>query len=205
MYDPQVSKWPLEVEVRPGHIGNTSLSTVSTITSPSDKQSGELYSQIAQVVLVDKVTRRPTPVADEWRRLYLPHCVRGEQPLIIPRQQVPTDGAASVYQVKVSWSDTDNYNHTNFASYPRFALDAIHDALSQGLLPESLSEKDIAAGVAEVKISYIGEAVEGDMLQVHVWCPEKTERTVVCSMNKEGQLINQVTLIFHSADTTCQL
>nr|KAG5705693.1 hypothetical protein BaRGS_026632 [Batillaria attramentaria] len=67
--------------------------------------------------------------------------------------------------VKVSWSDTDNYNHTNFASYPRFALDAIHDALSQGLLPESLSEKDIAAGVAEVKISYIGEAVEGDMLQ----------------------------------------
>lgn len=33
---------------------------------------------------------------------------------------------------QVNWSDTDNYKHTNFASYVRFGLDALHAALLEG-------------------------------------------------------------------------
>ena len=51
-----------------------------------------------QVVMVDKVTRRPTPIEDKWRNLYQHHCVRGE-PLIIQRQDVPDSGPLSVYEV----------------------------------------------------------------------------------------------------------
>ena len=50
------------------------------------------------------------------------------------------------------------------------------------------------------KIAYLGESVEGDVLRVKVWCPEGLERTVMCSMEKEGQVVNQVTLTFHSAE-----
>ena len=42
--------------------------------------------------------------------------------------------------------------------------------------------------------------MEGDVLRVKVWCPEGLERTVMCSMEKEGQVVNQVTLTFHSAE-----
>jgi hypothetical protein len=44
---------------------------------------------------------------------------------------------------------------------------------------------------------YLDESAEGDSLFIQVWCPENTERTVVCSMDKQGQTINQVTLTFY--------
>ena len=100
--------------------------------------------------------------------------------------------------MKIAWSDTDNYKHTNFASYPRFALDAVHDALRQGRLEGRISAGEVSAGIATVKIAYLGESAEGDLLTVKVWCPESSERTAVCSMEKEGQAVNQTTLIFRS-------
>lgn len=195
MYNSEFPKWPLEIKVEGGHIGRTSVSTVSTMLTPSDPDRRELLKQITQIVLVSKQTRRPVPVADRWRDIYGPHCIRGE-PLIIKPQAVPESGHLSLYDVKIAWSDTDFYKHTNFASYPRFALDAVHDALRHERLNGLLSEADFSSGVSQVKMAYLGESIEGDALRIQVWCPESTERTVVCSMEKEGQTINQVTLTF---------
>ena len=105
-----------------------------------------------------------------------------------------------ISQVKIAWSDTDNYKHTNFSSYLRFAIDAVHDALKQGKLQSQISEAEVSSGTAVAKVAYLGESVEGDVLRVKVWCPEGLERTVMCSMEKEGQVVNQVTLTFHSAE-----
>ena len=49
----------------------------------------------------------------------------------------------------------------------------------------------------QMKLAYIGECVEGDTLTIKVWCPENTERTVICSMEKDNKRINQVTLSFY--------
>ncbi|KAK7092927.1 uncharacterized protein [Littorina saxatilis] len=196
MYTSSVPKWPLEVKLQGGHMGRTSLSTVSSMTSPADPERRELMRQINQVVLVDKETRRPIPIEDKWRNLYQSQCVRGE-PLIIKRQDVPESGPLSVYQVKIAWSDTDNYNHTNFASYPRFAVDAVHDAVRLGKLEGHLSQAEISSGISQVKTAYLGECVEGDVLKIQVWSVEGYDRTVLCSMEKDGQVINQVTLTFH--------
>ena len=106
--------------------------------------------------------------------------------------------ASLIPQVKIAWSDTDNYKHTNFASYPRFAVDAVHDALRLGKLQGKISEAEISSGVALAKMAFLGESEEGDVLTVKVWCPESLQRTVVCSMEKGGQVVNQVTLTFHS-------
>ena len=78
-------------------------------------------------------------------------------------------------------------------------MDAVHDALRLDKLGEHLSAKDISAGISQVKMSYLGESVEGDVLQVKVWSMEGCERTMMCSMEKEGQVINQVMLSFYSA------
>lgn len=91
------------------------------------------------------------------------------------------------------------YQHTNFASYIRFAVDAVQEGLRQGAFGGHLTQEDVRAGTAEVSVSYIGESVQGDVLHVHMWCPPGTNRTVVCSMEKEGQVINQVTLTYHAA------
>lgn len=91
------------------------------------------------------------------------------------------------------------YQHTNFASYIRFAVDAVQEGLRQGAFGGHLTQEDVRAGTAEVSVSYIGESVQGDVLHVHMWCPPGTSRTVVCSMEKEGQVINQVTLTYHAA------
>lgn len=94
------------------------------------------------------------------------------------------------------WSDTDLYDHTNFSSYPRFAINGIHAALRDGHLDGYLTKEDVEAGVAELKVAYLGESVEGDALQMKIWkLPE--DRTFVCSVEKNSQVINQVTLTFH--------
>ncbi|XP_076455805.1 uncharacterized protein LOC143290338 [Babylonia areolata] len=197
MYDSAVPKWPLEVKMEGGHIGRTSLSTVSTMTTCTQPDPQTLMTQVTQVVLVDKVTRRPTPIKDKWRDKYQAQCVRG-QPLVIRRQDVPSSGPLSVYQVKIAWSDTDMYRHTNYSNYVRFAVDAVHDALHLGRLDGALTEKDVRAGVRQLRVVYLGESVEGDVLRVQVWRGDG-DRCVVCSMEKEGQVINQVTLSYFPA------
>ncbi|KAL8570975.1 hypothetical protein ACOMHN_037835 [Nucella lapillus] len=197
MYDFAVPKTPLEVKVQGGHIGRTSLSTVSTVTCPAISDQQTLLTQISQVVVVDRATRRPLPIEDHWRDKYQGHCVRGE-PLIVKQQEVPPSGPLSVYETKIAWNDIDFYNHTTFSHYPRFALNAVHDALRHGRLQGHLTEEAFKAGVRQVKVCYLGESTEGDVLKIQVW-PGEAEGNrcvVVCSMEKEGRVITQVTLTF---------
>jgi hypothetical protein len=63
------------------------------------------------------------------------------------------------------------------------------------LLQNRVTEDHLASGVSEVKVAYLGESVEGDVLDIEVWCPE--ENTAVCSMTKEGKVICQVTLTYN--------
>ena len=57
------------------------------------------------------------------------------------------------------------------------------------------------SGVSEVKVAYLGESAEGDVLQVRLWCPLDEKRTVTCSMTKEGgQPVCQVTLTFQQPE-----
>ena len=68
-------------------------------------------------------------------------------------------------------------------------------------LDGSLTEAEVRSGVSEVKLAYLGESDEGDVLQVRLWCPGSGERTVVCSMTKgEETPVCQVTLTFNKAD-----
>ena len=57
------------------------------------------------------------------------------------------------------------------------------------------------SGVSEVKVAYLGESAEGDVLEVRLWCPLDKKRTVTCSMDKEGgQPVCQVTFTFHQPE-----
>ncbi|KAK7495668.1 hypothetical protein BaRGS_00013115 [Batillaria attramentaria] len=149
------------------------------------------------MVLIDPATRRPTPIPDDWRQHYAPLCVR-HQPLIVPRQSPPQPPRPDhAYTTTVAWSDVDDNDHTNFTSYVRFAVDALHHASKTGLLDGCLTKADISAGASEVKVAYLGESGDGDVLHVHVWCQRDVDRTVVCSMDRDTEPVCQVTLSFH--------
>jgi len=77
--------------------------------------------------------------------------------------------------VKIAWSDTDNYKHTNFSSYLRFAIDAVHDALKQGKLQSQISEAEVSSGTAMAKIAYLGESVEGRGVPNFIACQPQAQ------------------------------
>lgn len=58
---------------------------------------------LLQIVLVDRMYRRPIPIPDYWRGKYKPYCVTGE-PLIIKKQDPPADAVLIDYEVNKSVS-----------------------------------------------------------------------------------------------------
>ncbi|XP_076455804.1 uncharacterized protein LOC143290337 [Babylonia areolata] len=154
-----------------------------------------------QVVLIHPDTRRPTPLPGWWRDHYGPLGVRQQGVVVAPRcppDTVDTDLQQHAHRLRVVWTDTDTNDHTNNISYVRFAVDALVPAVREGTLASCLTLEDLRSGVSEVKAVYQRESSEGDELHVHLWCPLAEERTVVCSMEKQGgQPVCQVTLRFH--------
>lgn len=85
------------------------------------------------MVLIDRSTRRSTPLPEQWRQSYTSR-TSSKDPLRVDLQNPPSEAISgqSPYVVTVAWSDTDHNAHTNFTSYIRFAVDAVHHAVRKG-------------------------------------------------------------------------
>ncbi|ESO85703.1 hypothetical protein LOTGIDRAFT_229494 [Lottia gigantea] len=191
MYDPLIDKIPLDVKLSLGFIGKTSLNSVAEVSLPSNGMT--LMRNCNQVVLVDKATRKPTPVPDWWKQKYSSSTV-GNTALIIPKLTKPE--SVHLCKLFVAWSDTDNYNHTTSASYPRFAVDAIHHASSSNFL-KIISENHFKAGVKRVEMSFLGESAEGDLLEICVW-EDQQKPIAYCEFLRGGETIHQSSVEYHT-------
>ncbi|XP_071103708.1 uncharacterized protein [Haliotis cracherodii] len=191
MYDTSVPKSPLDVLYQLGYVGKSSLSTVASIVVPSTGQT--ILRNTNHLVGMDKTSRRPKPLPDWWREKHGGSAIF-KDPLIVPRLQRPTD--AVQYKVKVAWTHTDNYNHTNYTTYVDFCIDALHYAIEKGCLG-ALTKDVVKRGIKSMRNTYIGESLENEELTIEVWSSDQDDRTVHFDIQKLGQSIFQSTFVYH--------
>ncbi|XP_005099554.1 uncharacterized protein LOC101846505 [Aplysia californica] len=139
MQNQMLPKWPLQARLCLGRVGTSSVSVCVELLSPETGQL--LLSHVKQLVTVDKVSRKPVPLPEPFRDKYRHEGVL-QKPFSLERFAKP--GNTFIYQLKVAWSDTDWYQHTNYASYARFATNALHQALVSGAtqLPREKSSSE---------------------------------------------------------------
>lgn len=105
--------------------------------------------------------------------------------------------------MRVTWSDTDSYRHTNYESYVRFCLDAAMDAVSKGFYA-GFSGDILRYDVATIENLYVGECVEGQELIVHTWQDKERPRRLLFGVEsaEDGKTIFQSSMEFHEPSTS---
>lgn len=189
LYNLRVPKNSLIMNIESGYVGSSSVNTKAAIMTPADQKV--LFTNINQVVSIDSSTRKPTPFPEWWRKKYSGF---GENhvSLIIPKFETKPNAASC--QLKVAWSDTDKNNHTNWASYLRFATDAAHHCSDDGFLPNF--EANYKVGIKNIQLRYAGESHEGDILDVAVWQDDDRPEILYVDIHKGTQSIFQTKIEF---------
>ncbi|XP_071103007.1 uncharacterized protein [Haliotis cracherodii] len=191
LYDISVPKNPLDVLYQLGYVGKSSFSSVGSIIVPSTGQT--IFRNINHLVGMDKTRRRPKPLPDWWREKHGGSAIL-KHPLIVPKIERP--GGAVQYNVKVAWMHTDNHNHTNYAYYAYFCINALHYAIEKGCLG-ALTKDVVKRGIKSMRNTYMGESLENDELTIGVWASDQDDRTVHFDIQKLGQTIFQSTFVYH--------
>ncbi|ELT97262.1 hypothetical protein CAPTEDRAFT_192400 [Capitella teleta] len=181
----------LQAEIQLGYVGTSSLNSIALLRN---KANGHVLAQnVNQVVTVDKVKRKPTPIPDWWKTKYVP-VVSGNQRLIVAPLQIPDK--VYDYQIHVAWSDIDGYGHTNYVCYIRYCLDSAMDAVKKNYF--SKFEDDILLyHVKDMQISYRGESAAGDVLSLKAWEDESNPYHLYFDIASKGKTIFQCGMLFH--------
>ncbi|CAG5117187.1 unnamed protein product [Candidula unifasciata] len=147
LYDSSIPKWPLDARFSLGNVGNSSVSYVIELYVHNEN-TAPLWKCVTQSVSIDTATRKPSPLPDWFKDKYKGKgCM--DKGFIIRGFDRPS--LTYKHQLQVSWSDTDHYQHTNFTSYARFSIDALHAAIrmENGNTENSRSNKDSPATNAD--------------------------------------------------------
>lgn len=181
----------LSIKLHLGYVGTSSLNTVAVL---SDTNSGAVLARnVNQVVVIDKSTRKPTPVPDWWRQKYESFVVENER-LILPSLDIPKENTYR-YDLKVSWNDIDAYGHTNFLSYVKYCFDAGMDAVDKKFYT-SLHDDILKYNVKDIESSYRGECQAGDAITVVTWQNAQNPFKLHFSVEKDGKALYQSSVEF---------
>ena len=156
-------------------IGNTSMSFSQKLLDGTTKNP-VVTGGIGYGFVEYKAHRMQTqsaPLPGYFKEQYGRFCTEKKPPrLHFP--DIPSKGTYD-YDMKVMYTDTDHNRHVNICGYIRFCMDCGSKASLAGFY------KSIAGDLAQYyvkrhRISYIGEAFEGDTVVVKTWeslCDEK--------------------------------
>lgn len=118
------------------------------------------------------------------------------------------------------WLDTDEYNHTNFSSYIRFAVNGLRRAIqlmewTDEIGPKNkdeivltkqahlclphISTKILKNGTKKVDVNFSKDCRQGDILDVHLWQEFGQALTVFCLIELKGQALCHIHLQYFSA------
>lgn len=189
LYDMSILNNPLLIKVQGGYIGNTSLNALTTVSL--DENSTELMSNINQVVYIDPETRKPTPLPSWWKEKYA-ESSKEKSSLIIDKFKRPLKTGHQRFQV--TWTYTDGYEHANWTSYARYAVDSAHLCSKEGILKNF--EENIKNGVSNIQLHYYGESVQGDYLDIHTWEDSEDSKKLYFDISKDEKSIFQCIMYF---------
>ena len=180
----------LNTRLELANIGKTSF---QFHTSMRSAQTGQvLHKAVAQLVVVDKESRRPTPLPDYFLDNFLGTATK------VPVEKVmalnkPNHSAVVHYTVR--WSDTDTYLHVNNGSYIRICFDAMVEVSRQGKF-KSLAGDLAQYWVKHFNCLFLNEASPGDILDVYSWEDENYPMNVHARAERRGQAIFQCSFWF---------
>ena len=155
---------PMNVVMYPGHAG---VSSLSMFVDFEDALSGKLLVRIqGQRVMINTITRKPVSLPKAYSGYDGPSPDAPVDPVVVPRlRQSPN---AVTYTFRVNHSDSDQWYHTNQATYFRLCSDAAANACNDGKL-KNFSGDFFHYDVSGALIRYLGESFPGDDLEVTVW------------------------------------
>ena len=211
----------LQVKQQFGQIGKTSITRVDHVFLPGSQTP--LFSRKMKFVYIDRELRKPKA----WPRWLVDKLQSTEMISEPPFLVAQFDKAEKtfVHRAQVLWLDTDSYNHTTYAAYPGFALNALHYAMFLKSLQENggkdnrlqlpnrhwsgdlsaldgFSESIIHKGLESFQISYISECNEGDVVAVHVWRSDAQDFKVNVSVeHTSGSRICQMVLKYYGPNS----
>ena len=178
-----------------GYVGNTSLNSRAQLV---DLKTKTVFAKnVNQVVTVSKKTRKPTPLPDWWVEKYRSWVPEDGHKLIVSIVETRSD--AHKYKLKVAWSNTDGYGHTNYVAYLRFCYDAAMDAIQNGYLERFHGDID-SYETKKTSMSYKKECSAGDDLVVSVWPNEDNPYCLHFSIHKDEDLLYQCKIDFYESD-----
>lgn len=189
LYDHSIPKFPLNIKIVGGAIGNTSLNSITTIYS--DLENIELVQNTNRVVSIDKNTRRPLPLPDWWKEKYT-KTAKAHDALKMTKFEIPT-GNTGFYQHKVAWSETDLNEHTNWGAYFKYCVNAAHHCAKKGSLKHF--HKNVTNGVRLVHCYFYGESLEDDLLDIYCWEDPHDTKKLYFDIHRGQNSINQC--VFH--------
>ena len=172
------------------NIGKTSFQFHTSIRSA---QTGQvLHKAVAHLVVVDKESRRPTPLPgyflDHFQGTATKVPVEKVTSLIKPDH-------STVVHYTVRWSDTDSYLHINQGNYVRICFDAMVEVSRQAKF-KSLAGDLAQYWVKHFNCLYLNEASPGDILDVYSWEDENYPMNVHARAERRGQAIFQCSFWF---------
>lgn len=189
LYDLSNINEPMLVKVKGGYIGNTSLNAHTSVCLESSDE--EIMTNVNQVVYIDPNTRKPSALPEWWKTKYA-ESARGMPSLKIDKFERPPNIGCQRFQV--TWTFTDAYNHANWTSYARYAIDCAHLCSKKGTLKHF--EENYKNGLSCVQLHYYGEALEGEFLDVYAWEDPEDTKKLYFDINKNGNSIFQCIMFF---------
>ncbi|XP_063440373.1 uncharacterized protein LOC134721359 [Mytilus trossulus] len=189
LYNMSILNNPLLIKVQGGYIGNTSLNALTTVSL--DGNSTELMSNINQVVYIDPETRKPTPLPSWWKEKYA-ESAKEKSSLIIEKFKRPLKTGHQRFQV--TWTYTDGYEHANWTSYARYAIDSAHLCSKEGILKQF--EENIENGVSKIELHYYGESLQGEYLDIYTWEDSEDSKKLYFDISKDEKSIFQCIMYF---------
>ncbi|ESO11002.1 hypothetical protein HELRODRAFT_167520 [Helobdella robusta] len=164
-----------------------------------------LASNITSMVFMDGVTRQSEKPPQWWIDKYK---YRSDDRLKLVNQKfsIPQDKNVFRHPVRILYNDIDFYNHTNYKSYVCYCFEIANQAVNHKFFLDGFnSSGDILnREVKLIEVSYFGESVPDDVLEVSMWIDPNDENVLKFSFDRlkdteryKAGLVCQATVGFH--------
>lgn len=193
----EVINKPLNAHAYISHIGNTSLKIETNYTTSTGDR---LMHNVAQIVCVDTVTKRPQSFSDKLKSLLKPILdkktkTNTDKYYCEMMYNMPNNTVTYHYTAMAPFSGIDSNGHLNQAYYVTFCLDALHAALQSNTFPGVPNDLKMLK-IKRFSFLYLKECLIGDLVDITVWQNSNDRLYFHFHFKVNGALIHQCEILF---------
>lgn len=196
---------PLFFKVFPTFIGKSSIAIAVEMYNAGTK---DLYaSNVIQFVSVERSSRKPTALPDSLRDKFASRCT-GSSLVISPQKQPDSVNSAvpsHSTEHKISHMDIDRNNHTNFASYIKYAIETAMEGSRLGIFSGIFSGPLWHYRTKTIMASFIGDSRVGDVVLVAAWQDSSDSLKLHFNVTLKQKPICQLSVEFYENFVTATL